>query len=111
MAARRRRVTRKHNKDERQKVNRAGRLALTIIWGPFNLPGMDDEQILLDEITAYCAASGTKPSTFGLKALGNSRFVDRLRRRIARSAEDAKTVRAFMLANPPATRPDAKGRD
>jgi hypothetical protein len=64
-----------------------------------------DEKALLAEITAYCEASGMKPSTLGLKSLGNSRFVDRLRRRIAKSEEDAAAVRAFMAANPPAKRP------
>jgi hypothetical protein len=64
-----------------------------------------DDKTLLAEITAYCEASGMKPSTLGLKALGNSRFVVRLRRRIDKSEEDAAAVRAFMAANPPAKRP------
>ena len=71
--------------------------------------GMDDKK-LLDEITTYCGASGMKPSTLGLKALGNSRFVDRLKRRIDKSEEDAATVRAFMRDNPPATRPTTRRR-
>lgn len=69
-----------------------------------------DDQTLLDEIKAYCTASGTKPSTFGLKALGNSRFVDRLERRIEKSTEDAATVRAFMRDNPPTPRPASNRR-
>jgi hypothetical protein len=64
-----------------------------------------DDKALLAEITAYCEASRMKPSTLGLKALGNSRFVDRLRRRIAKSEEDAQAVRAFMAKNPPAKQP------
>jgi hypothetical protein len=67
-----------------------------------------DDKSLLAEITAYCEASGMKPSTLGLKSLGNSRFVDRLRRRIAKSEEDAEAVRAFMRANPPAERPPTR---
>jgi hypothetical protein len=70
---------------------------------------MDDKK-LLDEIETYCGASGMKPSTLGLKSLGNSRFVDRLRRRIVKSEEDATAVRAFMRDNPPAPRPAIRRR-
>jgi hypothetical protein len=73
---------------------------LTIICRPSSFRPMDD-LALLDEIKAYCAAARTKPSTLGLKALGNSRFAVRLERKIVKATEDAATIRAFMRDNPP----------
>lgn len=58
-------------------------------------------QDIIDEIQAYCEAAGISPSTLGVRALGNSRYFDRLQRRIEKTAEDADRLRAYMAENPP----------
>jgi hypothetical protein len=55
---------------------------------------------LLDEINRYCAQAGISPSSLGLWALGNSRFVARELRRIEKHKEDAAKLRAYMRDNP-----------
>ncbi|WP_442772702.1 hypothetical protein [Paenirhodobacter enshiensis] len=60
---------------------------------------MDND--FLEEITTYCAMAGISPSTLGVRAIGNSRFVDRLRRRVEKTQADVQRVRAYIAANPP----------
>lgn len=55
---------------------------------------------LLQEIARYCAEAGISPSSLGLWALGNSRFVEREQRRVVKSREDAAKLRAYMAAHP-----------
>lgn len=64
---------------------------------------MENEN-LLEEIARYCAEAGISSSSLGLWALGNSRFVEREKRRIVKSQEDADKLRAYMAANPAAKR-------
>lgn len=56
---------------------------------------------LLSEVRAYCEEVGISPSTLGVRALGNSRYFDRLERRIEKAEEDAQKLRAFMAEHPP----------
>ena len=68
-----------------------------------------DDQTLLAEIRAYCAEADIKASTLGLNALGNSRFVERLERRVQKAGKDAEAVRQYMAANPPRSKAKAVG--
>lgn len=52
------------------------------------------------KIEAYCHAAGISPSTLGVRVLGNSRFFDRLGRRIKKTESDLAKVLAYMAANP-----------
>lgn len=60
---------------------------------------------LIAEITDYCERAGISASTLGVRALGNSRFLDRFTRKTEKAEEDALKVRAYMAANPA---PDAQ---
>ena len=62
---------------------------------------------LIQEIDDYCAKAGISPSTLGLRVLGNSRFFDRLKRRLQKTDDDVAKLRAFMAENPP--EPQEKG--
>lgn len=55
---------------------------------------------LLSDVRAYCRAAGISPSTLGVKALGNSRFFERLERKLAKADEDETKIRDYMAANP-----------
>lgn len=59
------------------------------------------QKSLIEEIREYCAAAGIEPSTLGLRALGNSRIVDRIERRLERIETDETKLRNYMAANPP----------
>lgn len=63
-----------------------------------------EQDTLLEEIARYCAEAGISPSSLGLWALGNSRFVEREQRRVVKSQEDAAKLRAYMAANPASLR-------
>ena len=56
---------------------------------------------LLSELTDYCRRTGFKASTVCVRALGDSRFVERYRRRLVRTAQDAEKLRRYMAENPP----------
>jgi len=56
---------------------------------------------LLSELTDYCRRTGFKASTVCVRALGDSRFVERYRRRLVRTAQDAEKLRRYMADNPP----------
>lgn len=64
---------------------------------------------LIDEIRDYCARANIEPSTLGVRALGNSRIMERLERRLQRTENDEARLRAYMAANPPGevTQPQA----
>lgn len=64
------------------------------------------QKSLIDEIREYCRLANIEPSTLGLRALGNSRIVDRIGRRLERLESDEEKLRAYMAANPP--KPDAQ---
>lgn len=55
----------------------------------------------LEEVQAYCAAAGISPSTLGVRVLGNSRYFDRLERRLEKAKEDEIKIRRFIQMNPP----------
>jgi hypothetical protein len=59
------------------------------------------QQSLIDEIRDYCQLANIEPSTLGLRALGNSRILERIGRRLERLEIDAHKLRAYMAANPP----------
>lgn len=59
------------------------------------------QQSLIKTIEEYCASAGIEPSTLGVRALGNSRFFDRLKRKLGKIEEDGEKLLAYMAANPP----------
>ncbi|WP_273688426.1 hypothetical protein [Ketogulonicigenium vulgare] len=59
------------------------------------------EKSFIEEVQDYCRATGISPSTLGVRALGNSRFFERLQRKIGKVEDDAARVRDHMAANPP----------
>lgn len=59
------------------------------------------QQSLIKLIENYCADAGIEPSTLGVRALGNSRFFDRLKRKLGKIEEDGEKLVAYMAANPP----------
>lgn len=63
-----------------------------------------EKNSLLKEITDYCAAANISPSTLGVRALGNSRFLDRLERKLEKLTEDEASIRHYMRNNPPQVR-------
>lgn len=76
-----------------------GHLSLTIIGQLSKLLDMEQNP-LITEIEAYCATAGISPSTLGVRAVGNSRLFDRLKRRDEEGQRLADRVRAYMAANP-----------
>lgn len=66
-----------------------------------------EQKTLIDEIRDYCARANIEPSTLGVRALGNSRIMDRLERRIDRLETDEKRLRDYMAANPAPAEPQA----
>jgi hypothetical protein len=62
-----------------------------------------EHKSLITEIELYCARANISPSTLGVRVLGNSRFLDRLKRRVEKGDKDAEALRAFMAENPPQT--------
>ncbi len=54
----------------------------------------------ISDVERYCGAAGISPSTLGVRAIGNSRFLDRFKRRVETLAEDESRIRAYMAANP-----------
>jgi hypothetical protein len=55
---------------------------------------------ILVDITAYCGAVGIAPTTFGQRAVGDTRFVERLREGRA-SVRQVDRARQYMADNPP----------
>lgn len=74
-------------------------------WTIGQIAGM--EHTLIEQIEDYCAQAGISPSTLGVRALGNSRFLDRLNRKIEKFEEDAIKLRSFMASNPPTKKQEA----
>jgi hypothetical protein len=56
---------------------------------------------LIELIEDYCAKADIEPTTLGVRVLGNSRFYDRLKRKLGKLEEDEAKVRAYMAAHPP----------
>lgn len=55
---------------------------------------------IMDELDAYCAATGRKQSTVCVRALNDSRYPTRHARRIEVLERDAEILRAFMAEHP-----------
>lgn len=62
---------------------------------------------LIDDIETYCSSVGMAPSTLGLRAAGDGKFVTRLKAGGRCWPETEDRVRAYMAKNPPA--PEEKG--
>lgn len=62
---------------------------------------MDPLRIITD-IERYSAATGLKESTICQRALNNAYYLDRLRARLARLADETAKVDSFIASNPPA---------
>lgn len=73
---------------------------MTIDGCSSNLRRMTDEKILA-EVEAYCSKMGLSPSTVCVRATGNSRLMDRIRRRLDQLDTDIERLRVFMIENPP----------
>lgn len=56
---------------------------------------------IIKEMRAYCEEARISPSTLSMRALGSSRFMQRLERRLEKLDEDRRKLRAYMAANPP----------
>lgn len=61
---------------------------------------------LIAKIEGYCAATGLKASTVCVRALGDSRFMDRHQRRLCQIEKDASRLLQYMANNPPKARKD-----
>ena len=68
---------------------------------------MDERQQLLAAIDEFCGRAEMAPTTFGRKALGDGRFVDRLRDGRQVRAATLDRVRRFLVENALATSPDS----
>ena len=64
----------------------------------------NDADNLIAEITAYCEAAGISPSTLSMRALGSSRFMMRLKRKVEKLEQDQRKLRTYMADNPPRSR-------
>lgn len=60
-----------------------------------------EQKNLIEIIEDYCSKADIEPSTLGVRALGNSRFLKRLKRKLGKLEEDEEKLRAYMAANPP----------
>jgi hypothetical protein len=60
-----------------------------------------EHDALINKISSYCKTAGISPSTLCVKAIGNSRFFDRLKRRKDRQETDAARLVQWMDLNPP----------
>lgn len=59
------------------------------------------QNTIITEVEDYCRKAGISPSTLTVRVLGNSRFLERMRRRLNKAEEDAQKLRSFMQQNPP----------
>ena len=55
---------------------------------------------IISEIEAYCEAADLKPSTVCVRAIENSRFYEREKRRAEMLAEKARLIRAYIKEHP-----------
>ena len=58
-------------------------------------------ETILQELEEYCCATGLKPSTVCVRALNDSRYVARHKRRLDALDRDAEKIRRYMRDNPP----------
>lgn len=65
-----------------------------------------DPSIIIAELDEFSRRTGLKQTTVCQNALGNARFYERMKRRVAKYAEECAVLRAYMAANsPPETSP------
>lgn len=55
---------------------------------------------IIETIEAYCKEAGISPSTLCVRATGNGRLFDRLKRRVEQDREYASRIEAYMAENP-----------
>lgn len=60
-----------------------------------------DRRHIITEVEDYCRKAGISPSTLTVRVLGNSRFLERIKRKLEKADKDAQKLRAFMQQNPP----------
>lgn len=69
---------------------------------------MDIQQIILDQVEAYLAATGMRPTVFGLRAVNDGHFVSRLRVGCNLTTKTIGKVQSFIADNPaPEKAPEA----
>lgn len=73
-------------------------------YRPFMIAGMSIIDTLLREITAYCREAGIAETTFGRLAVGDGKFVGRLRDGRDVTVRVVEQARGYMADNPPAAR-------
>lgn len=55
---------------------------------------------ILEMLDSYCTRTGLSPSTVCLRAVGNARLADRLRKRIESDDETGRRLIEFIRDNP-----------
>ncbi len=55
---------------------------------------------IITEVETYAKSAGLSPSTVCVRATGNSRLLDRLKRRANQTETDLVRLRAYMAENP-----------
>lgn len=70
-----------------------------------NLRGMS-YQTILTELDEYCREAGLKASTVCVRALNDSRYVERHHRRLAALERDAGRIREYIREHPPEQKQD-----
>jgi len=63
-------------------------------------------QTILLELDEYCREAGLKASTVCVRALNDSRYVERHHRRLAALERDAVKIRQYIRENPPERKHD-----
>jgi len=58
-------------------------------------------ETILDELEEYCRTAGLKPSTVCVRALNDSRYPARYRRKAASLKREVEKLRSYMAQNPP----------
>jgi hypothetical protein len=67
---------------------------------------LTSREMLLEDILAYCARTGTAHSTFGRVAYGNHAFIKLLQGGATVTLDKADEIYAAMIANPEGLRMD-----
>ena len=61
---------------------------------------LDEHKDLIDDVLAYCAKAGIKPSTFGQRALTNRHFIARLQEGGHAFPRTVEKVRKYIADHP-----------
>ncbi|KGM50646.1 hypothetical protein [Pseudooceanicola atlanticus] len=59
---------------------------------------------LIKDVEEYCDAARISPATLAVRVLNNSRYFDRLRKKLEREEDAEERLRRYMADNPPPDR-------